>query len=89
MCLTEGIPETVYERSTTRSCRTWRLTYSMPSRAGFSLARTGFDPDAGNRKHLMKWDGSSVPGLTGWILEIDVRSYFDSIVRSALVGICR
>src|SRR6266704_6869986 len=58
----------------------------MPSTSRiFSIARTGFDPDAGNTKHWTKWDGSSVPGPLGWILEIDIRSYFDSIVRSALV----
>jgi len=34
---------------------------------------TGFDPDAGNTKHWMKWDGFCTRPI-GWILEIDIRS---------------
>jgi len=46
----------------------------------------GFDPNGGNTKHWKKLGRIIRTRPIAWVLEIDIRSYFDSIVRSALVG---
>ena len=45
----------------------------------------GFRPGRGQHQALDKVGRVICARPTGWILEIDIRSYFDSIVRSALV----
>src|SRR5215467_13373666 len=60
----------------------------MPSTSRiFSTAPTGSDPDEGHTRHWTKWGGSSAlcTRPTGWILELDITSYFDTIVREQLI----
>ncbi len=52
----------------------------------FSTAPTGSDPDEGSTRHWRKWVESIIGTRpTGWILELDITAYFDSIVREQLM----
>ena len=58
----------------------------MPSTSRiFSTAPTGSDPDEGSTRRWTKWDESICTRPTGWILEIDITAYFDTIVREQLM----
>ena len=57
----------------------------MPSTSRiFSTAPTGSDPDEEHTRHWIKWEVICTRP-TGWILEIDITAYFDTIVREQLM----
>src|SRR6202521_4645570 len=57
----------------------------MPSTSRiFSTARTGSDPDEGHQA-LGEVGRVICTRPTGWILELDITSYFDTIVREQLI----